>query len=117
MATFSKNGKPLGRPPGTPTEVMPAVDKETLAVAKALQTFRARYDAAGRGRRMASWTPPSSGPNDALEGLQTIRDRSREASRNDWAGESSVQKWATMVGRANKAASSDRRLSPRESCD
>lgn len=97
MATFSKNGKPLGRPPGTPTEVMPAVDKETLAVAKALQTFRARYDAAGRGRRMASWTPPSSGPNDALEGLQTIRDRSRDASRNDWAGESSVQKWATSL--------------------
>ena len=97
MATLSKNGKPLGRPPGTTTEVLPPIDSETLAVAKALQTFRARYDAAGRGRRMASWTPPSSGPNDALAGLQTIRDRSRDASRNDWAGESSVQKWATSL--------------------
>lgn len=97
MATLSKNGRPLGRPPGKPTEVMPAVDAETLAVAKALQTFRARYDAAGRGRRMASWEPPSSGPNAAMQGLQMIRNRSRDASRNDWSGESSVQKWATSL--------------------
>lgn len=97
MATFSKNGKPLGRPPGTPPKGAPSIDNETLAVAKALQTFRARYEAAGRGRRMASWTPPSSGPNDALQGLQTIRDRSRDAGRNDWAGESSTQKWGTSL--------------------
>lgn len=98
-ARFSANGKRLGRPPGTPQATLPpqAPDATTLAVAKALQTFQARYDAAGRGRRMASWNPPSTGPNAALSGLQTIRDRSRDAGRNDWSGESSTQKWSTAL--------------------
>lgn len=56
-----------------------------------------RYDAAGHGRRMRSWVPPSSGPNRAMQGIQTIRNRSRDIERNDWAGESSSQKWATNL--------------------
>lgn len=96
MARLSANGKRLGRPPGTPTATLQP-DPQTLAIAKAMQTFRARYDAAGRGRRMTGWNAPSSGPNAAMQGLQTIRDRSRDASRNDWAGESGIQKWTTSL--------------------
>lgn len=58
---------------------------------------KARYDAAGVGRRMASWTPPSSGPNVAVAGAQKVRDRSHDAVRNDWSGESSVSKWTTNL--------------------
>ena len=96
MVRLSANGKRLGRPPGTPTATLQP-DAQTLAIAKAMQTFRARYDAAGRGRRMTGWNAPSSGPNAAMQGLQTIRDRSRDASRNDWAGESGIQKWTTSL--------------------
>ena len=60
---------------------------------------QAKYDAAGTGRRIKSWSPPSTGPNRAIVGLQKIRDRARDTSRNDWAGESGLQKWATnLVG-------------------
>lgn len=63
------------------------------------QDAQAKYDAAGNGRRVAGWRPPSSGPNVATQGLQAIRNRSRDAARNDWAGESALQKWATnLVG-------------------
>lgn len=59
----------------------------------------AKYDAAGTGRRMASWRPGSTGPQKATEGLQRIRDRARDVSRNDWTGESATQKWTTnLVG-------------------
>ncbi len=96
MVTLSKNGKPLGRPKGTPSKVTaPPVDP--TAVAKALQAFQNRYDAAGNGRRIASWNPPGSGPNRALEGIQRIRNRSRDTRRNDWAGESVTQKWSTNL--------------------
>lgn len=57
----------------------------------------AKYDAAGQGRRMRGWSPASTGPNAAITGLQTIRNRARDASRNDWSGESGVQKWATTL--------------------
>lgn len=74
-----------------------------------------RYDAAGHGRRMRSWIPPSSGPNRAMQGVQTIRNRSRDIERNNWAGESSSQKWATnLIGigitpRFKRIKSSERR--------
>lgn len=59
--------------------------------------IQARYDAAGYGRRMKGWNPASSGPNKAIVGLQNIRNRARDASRNDWSGESGVQKWTTSL--------------------
>lgn len=58
---------------------------------------KARYDAAGQGRRMAGWNPPSSGPNRAIAGLQTIRNRSRDSAINDWSGASANQKWTTAL--------------------
>lgn len=62
-------------------------------------TIKALYDAAGYGRRMKGWNPPTTGPNKAVQGLQNIRNRARDASRNDWSGESAIQKWTTnLVG-------------------
>lgn len=61
--------------------------------------IQARYDAAGSGRRVRGWTPPSSGPNRAVQGLQTLRNRSDDARRNDWSAKSGIQKWTTnLVG-------------------
>lgn len=58
---------------------------------------KAKYDAAGMGRRVSSWRPPASGPQRAVEGLPRIRDRARDTTRNDWAGESGIQKWTTAL--------------------
>lgn len=58
---------------------------------------KSKYDAAGTGRRMRGWRPPSSGPNTALTGLQTIRNRARDVTRNDWSGESANQRWVTNI--------------------
>lgn len=84
--TARKVTKPLGRPPSA----------ETVKVRKAL-AFKAKYDAAGSGRRMAGWNPPTQGPNRALDGLQKIRNRARDVSSNDWSGESAIQKWTTSL--------------------
>lgn len=70
----------------------------TIGTAKsAIAGVRAKYEAASQGRRMRGWNPPTSGPNVAIRGLQKIRDRSRDATRNDWSGESAVQKWTTSL--------------------
>jgi capsid protein len=73
--------------------------------------IQARYDAAGTGKRMRGWVPPSSGPNRAITGLQNIRNRARDVSRNDWSGASGIQKWTTnLVGTGIVAALQERRL-------
>jgi len=60
--------------------------------------FVNRYDAAGRGRRMAGWVAPSTGPNRAITGdLQTLRNRASDSARNDWISEAIVQKWVTAL--------------------
>jgi lambda family phage portal protein len=76
---------------GRPKKVAPQATNE------AAKQARARYDAAGTGRRMAGWTPPQSGPNTAITGVQKVRDRSRDSVRNDWSGASGVQKWTTNL--------------------
>lgn len=58
---------------------------------------QAKYDAAGSGRRMQGWNPPNSGPNTAIVGLEKIRSRSRDTSRNSWSGEAAVQRWTTNL--------------------
>lgn len=46
--------------------------------------FRASYESAATTRRTRGWTAPTVGPNDAILGsLATIRDRARQATRND----------------------------------
>lgn len=64
---------------------------------KAALSAQAKYDAAGQGRRVKGWNAPSSGPLRAVDGLVRIRDRARDATRNDWAGESGIQKWTTAL--------------------
>jgi lambda family phage portal protein len=96
-------GNPVGRPASEQTKLVRAVQHAlaggTSPIGKTSTSVKNRYDAAGRGRRMAGWNPPSSGPNRAIEGLQTIRNRARDSSRNDWSGESAVQKRVThLVG-------------------
>jgi len=62
-----------------------------------VQDTQARYDAAGMGRRIKNWNPPGTGPQRAVEGQARIRDRARDSTRNDWAGEAGVAKWTTTL--------------------
>lgn len=94
---FFPSGKRIGRPPKAQAEA-PAGTAQEIAVGRAMLRMMNRYDGAGRGRRMASWQAPSTGPNEAINaGLQTLRNRSSDAARNDWTGESTLQKWATTL--------------------
>jgi len=92
---------PVGRPPKLETRIARAIatelGREAGPQAVRNPQIRARYNAAGNGPRIAGWNPPSSGPNAALSGLQTIRNRARDSSRNDWTGASANQKWATNL--------------------
>lgn len=87
----SANGKLLGRPPKEQAVPAPSL------ISKIAQAIKARYDAAGGGRRMAGWNPPSTGPNTALNNPQKLLDRAQDSIRNDWASESGAQKWATAL--------------------
>ena len=58
---------------------------------------RAQYDAAGHGRRLRGWRAPSTGPNRAATGLETIRNRSRDTVRNEWAGAAGERIWSTNL--------------------
>lgn len=50
---------------------------------KSLLKAKAKYDAASRVRRLATWNPPNSGPLTVVGELATIRSRARDAGRND----------------------------------
>lgn len=58
---------------------------------------RANYDAAGHGRRMKGWNAPSSGPNRAIKGLETLRNRANDAARNEASAASAVRIWKTNL--------------------
>lgn len=94
---FFPSGKRVGRPPKAQAQAPTATDQE-IAMGRAMVRMLNRYDAAGRGRRMASWQAPSTGPNEAINGgLQILRNRASDSVRNDWTGESTIQKWATTL--------------------
>lgn len=92
-----------GRPPKPETVIARQIAQALKSIEKDVVQgvnkthVNARYDAAGHGRRLTGWTPPSSGPNTALAGLQTIRNRARDTSRNDWAGTSATTKWTVNL--------------------
>lgn len=58
------------------------------------------YDAAGTGRRMSTWIPSSAGPRQSSEiGLQSLRNRSRDAVRNDPVAAAIIRHWVSgLVG-------------------
>lgn len=97
MTESAKRGR--GRPPKTETLIARAVQQQMAlpGMGSSVGKAQMRYDAAGQGRRMASWNPPAGGPNASIVGLEKIRSRARDASRNDWSGESAIQKWATNL--------------------
>lgn len=57
----------------------------------------ASYDAAGHGRRLRGWPANSSGPNRAITGLQTLRNRNRDLVRNEWTGAAGERVWGTNL--------------------
>ena len=65
--------------------------------AAAAPAARANYDAAGHGRRMKGWVAPSSGPNRAIKGLETLRNRANDAARNEAAAASAGRVWKTNL--------------------
>jgi len=59
---------------------------------------RASYDGAAQTRRTRGWVAPSTSPNSAmLGGLSTLRDRSRQAVRNDGFAKSALNKLTTNI--------------------
>lgn len=89
-----------GRPPKTETLIARAVTAALAgasAIGGTVRTIKAKYDAAGHGKRLAGWMPTSSGPNKAIEGLQNIRNRARDVTQNDWTGQAGIQKWTTNL--------------------
>lgn len=99
----AKTNRPVGRPPKLETIVARAVahamtkDAVVPVTGKSTTKVRNRYDAAGQGRRMAGWNPKMTSPNTAIIGVERIRERARDSSRNDWAAASMVQKWTTSL--------------------
>ncbi|OQA32893.1 MAG: Phage portal protein, lambda family [Betaproteobacteria bacterium ADurb.Bin341] len=72
---------------------------KVAVVGAASQLPQAHYDAAGTGRRMRGWMPSSSGPNRSIAGQPTLRNRARDAARNDWAGRAIPARWsANLIG-------------------
>lgn len=81
------------------TASMPPATGRVPDVQKPNTRAYAQYDAARHGRRMRGWSAPSTGPARATEGLETIRNRTRDAARNDWSAAASVRAWTTnLVG-------------------
>ncbi|MDQ7990189.1 MAG: phage portal protein [Candidatus Dactylopiibacterium sp.] len=67
-----------------------------LGIAPAPQN---RYDAAGSGRRLSGWVAPGSGPNVAMSSGETLRNRMRDAIRNEWAARSAHRVWhVNLIG-------------------
>lgn len=55
------------------------------------------YEAGSQSRRLHGWRPRSSRPNDLLGSLATLRDRSRQATRNDGYAKGVLDKLVTNI--------------------
>lgn len=56
-----------------------------------------RYEAAGTGRRLKGWNPPSTGPNVSQTGNQTVLNRVRDLVRNEWSAAAIARLWGTSI--------------------
>lgn len=57
------------------------------------------YVASGHGRRLKMWRTSTSGPNTVMASVETVRNRSRAATRNDpWGGAASDRSVANGIG-------------------
>ncbi|WP_316150062.1 phage portal protein [Cupriavidus sp. BIC8F] len=72
-------------------------DRIKSTVSRAVLSVVASYDAGGSGRRMRGWNAPSTGPNRAISLAPKVRDRSRDAARNDWTASAGSQRWVTNL--------------------
>lgn len=80
-----------------PSRSKVAVKHPQSPAGNGMLSVQARYDAASNGRRMAGWNAPGTGPQKAIAGLAKIRDRSRDAGRNEWAGASGARVMTTNL--------------------
>lgn len=56
------------------------------------------HEAASQSRRMLGWAAPTMGPNDSMLGsLTTLRDRSRQATRNDGYARGAIDKLTSNI--------------------
>ncbi|MBB4267723.1 phage portal protein [Roseospira visakhapatnamensis] len=63
----------------------------------AVRAFTARYDAASTGRRSRVWGAVNGGPNIPAANLPTLRNRARDAVRNDALADSAVDTAVTNI--------------------
>lgn len=68
-----------------------------VAVADLFTPSAGAYDAGGSGRRMRGWNAPNSGPNRSLLSAPKVRNRARDAGRNDWTAAAGAQRWVTNL--------------------
>lgn len=65
-----------------------------------ISTAKPAYDAAGQGRRLIGWNPGASGPVKTIEsGQATLRNRARDAARNEPIAAAIIRSWvSSLVG-------------------
>lgn len=70
----------------------------TIMPARPALRARASYDGAAQTRRTLGWQAPTTSPNSAIMGsLSLLRDRSRQATRNDGYAKSAIDKLVTNI--------------------
>lgn len=74
--------------------MVPAVQNRATSTGGTTTAF---YEGGSHARRLSTWRPQSARPNDLLGSLTTLRDRSRQAVRNDGYGKSVIDKLVTNV--------------------
>ena len=83
------------------TQVAPATmakRKPRPAAGMKRSPFKASvYEAGAQTRRTVSWKAPTTSPNTNLWHLSTLRDRSRQAIRNDGWAKGAIDKLVTNI--------------------
>lgn len=88
MPTDQSNGAPLD-----------TMGPTVAAIRQALQIMpRAHYEGAGQGRRLQGWRAPGTGPvRTVAPALPTLRNRARDAARNEPLAAAIVRNWVSAL--------------------